>query len=368
MANDAADNKRISSLDGLKAIMMLMIFCWHTPPNPASPIGEPAADLGARACEVLFVASGFLVGYRHYDRLIPAGLRQSWDYVSGKIAKVWPVHFIAFLVISAYLAGSDPYDFFRLSTAWKAVVNLCLMQAWSADPFSFNSVAWFISALMFCWFMSPLLMSVLKRPLSVTAAAFAGCAALRIALELASENGAFVFSVDFHVSPVIRCMEFFMGMLMAPAYISLKRASKSKAGGGSASRSARIMAVMTAAELLVSSGYIFLMYRMEGRWIRGYFVMAACVLVFTFALNAGALSGFLSLRIFALFAVIQMEFYLFHQVIIRVLGPAMTVISQSVFVQSVILFFITLAASALYDLLLEEKCTAAAKRFLKQIR
>ena len=366
MANDAADNKRISSLDGLKAVMMLMIFCWHTPPNPASPIGEPAADLGARACEVLFVASGFLVGCRHYDRLIPAGLRQSWDYVSGKIAKVWPVHFIAFLVISVYLAGSDPHDFFRSSTAWKAVVNLCLMQAWSADPFSFNSVAWFISALMFCWFMSPLLMPVLKRPLSVTAAAFAGCAVLRIAIELACEDGAAVFSVDFHVSPVIRCMEFFMGMLMAPAYISLKRALESKAGG-SASRSASRMAVMTAAELLVSSGYIFLMYRMEGRWIRGYFVMAACVLVFTFALNAGALSGFLSLRIFALFAVIQMEFYLFHQVIIRVLGPALTVVSHSVFIQSVILFFITVAASALYDRLLKEKCTAASERILMRV-
>ena len=50
--------KRISSLDGLKAIMMLSIFCWHTPPNPTSPLGEPAADLGARACEVLIVAAG----------------------------------------------------------------------------------------------------------------------------------------------------------------------------------------------------------------------------------------------------------------------------------------------------------------------
>ena len=365
MANDAADNKRISSLDGLKAIMMLMIFCWHTPPNPASPIGEPAADLGARACEVLFVASGFLVGCRHYDRLIPAGLRQSWDYVSGKIAKIWPAHFIAFLVIAVYLAGSDPHDFFRLSTAWKAVVNLCLMQAWSADPFSFNSVAWFISALMFCWFMSPLLMSVLKRPRSVTAAAFAGCAVLRIALELASENGAFVFSVDFHVSPVIRCMEFFMGMLMAPAYMAVKKAVECRTCGGSSARPAgtaagMTVAELTVAELIVSSCYIFLMYRMEGIWIRGYFVLAACVLVFTFALNAGVLSRFLSLKLFALFAVIQMEFYLFHQVIIRVLGPVMTVVSRSVFIQSVILFFITVAASVLYDRLLKDKFTALA--------
>lgn len=360
MTKGAADNKRISSLDGLKAIMMLLIFCWHTPPNPAVPAGGLGADLGARACEVLFAASGFLVGYGHYDRLIPAGLRQSWEYISGKIAKVWPVHFIAFLVIAVYLAASDPHDFFRLTTAWKAVVNLCLLQAWSADPFSFNSVSWFISALMFCWFMSPLLMSVFKRSRYEIMAVFAGCAILRIALELAGPNGAGVLSVDVYCSPLIRCMEFFMGMLMVPAYYSLKRAMESMTAGGSGSRSAGITAGMTVAELLVSSCYIFLMYRMEGVWIRGYFVLAACVLVFTYALNAGVLSRFLSLKIFALFAVIQMEFYLFHQVIIRVLGPVLTVVSQSVFVQSVILFFITVAASALYDRLLKDKFTALA--------
>lgn len=367
MANDTADKKRIGSLDGLKAIMMLMIFCWHTPPNPASPLGEPASDLGARACEVLFVASGFLIGYRHYDRLITASLKRTWDYVSAKVARVWPVHFIAFLIISVYLAYSDPRAFFSLSTAWKAVVNLCLLQAWSSDPFSFNSVAWFISALLFCWIMTPLMMSVLKRSRYAIAAWFAGCAVLRIALELGCENGAGVPSVDFHTFPVIRCMEFFMGMLMVPAYNALKRAIEREPAGERHSRSVRIMAGMTAAEILVSSCYIFLMYRMEGVWIRGYYVMAACVLVLTYALNAGALSRFLSMKVFAQFAVIQMEFYLFHQVVIRVLGPELTVVSPSVFIQSVIMFFITVAVAALYDRLLAEKCTAAAERILHRL-
>lgn len=223
MTDAMTDKKRISSLDGLKAIMMLMIFCWHTPPNPASPLGEPAADLGARACEVLFVTAGFLIGCRHYDSFISAGLRQSWDYASAKLAKIWPVHFITFLIISAYLASSDPQSFFSPATAWKAVVNLCLMQAWSTDPFSFNSVSWFVSALLFCWFMAPLLMPVLKRSRYVIAAAFAGCAILRIAIELGSSNGIGDISIDFHVFPVVRCMEFFLGMLMVPAYNALKK-------------------------------------------------------------------------------------------------------------------------------------------------
>ena len=78
-------------------------------------------------------------------------------------------------------------------------------------------------------------------------------------------------------------------------------------------------------------------------------------MVFICALNAGALSRALSLRIFTMFAVIQMEFYLFHQVVIRVLGPKLTVVSPSVFVQSVMLFFITLAVSVLYERMLKKK-------------
>lgn len=350
------NNKRISSLDGLKAIMLFSIFCWHTPPNPASPLGEPAADLGARACEVLFVAAGFLVAYRHYDSFTSANLRQSWNYVSGKFVKIWPLHFITFLIIAVYLAKSDPQAFFNLSTAWKAVVNLCLLQAWSTDPFSFNAVSWFVSALMFCYFMSQLLMTVLKKSRYVIAATFAGCAALRIVLELLIGNEVWIFSDVFHVSPIIRCMEFFMGMLMVPAYNEIKRAIDCRPAGDNASQSVKIKVGATAAELLVSIGYIYVMYRMEGIWIRGYFVLAACVLVFIYALNSGVLSRVLSLRMFTMFAVIQMEFYLFHQVVIRVLGPKLTAVNPSVFVQSVILFFITLAVSVLYERILKKKC------------
>ena len=78
-------------------------------------------------------------------------------------------------------------------------------------------------------------------------------------------------------------------------------------------------------------------------------------MVFIYALNSGVLSRVLSLRMFTMFAVIQMEFYLFHQVIIRVLGPKLTVVSPSVFIQSVMLFFITLAVSVLYDRMLKKK-------------
>ncbi len=350
MTTNGSTVKRITSLDGLKAIMMVLIFCWHTPYNPNSPVGEPIADIGARMCEVLFVASGFLVGYRYYNRPMPATIKQSWSYVSGKIAKIWPLHFITFLVAAVYLAKADPKAFFTLSNAFNAVINLLLLQAWSADPLSFNGVAWFISALMFCYFMAPLLMAIFRKSRRVIVSTLIGCIALRIALELASLHGAHFISIDFHFFPPIRCLEFFIGMLMVPAYFTLRTEMEN-------SDIKHSMALLTAAEVLVSAAYTWLIISMEGKWIRGYFVLAACVLVFVFAMNGGVLSRFLSLRPFALFAVIQLEFFLLHDVVIRTLAPVLSIGIRSVMVQSVILFFITVALAALYDRYLKERLT-----------
>lgn len=81
------NQNRINSLDGIKAIMLVLIFCWHTPTNPSFPFSEPIVDLGARMCEVLFVTSGFLVAYNHYENTMPITLKDSLKYVLSKIKK-----------------------------------------------------------------------------------------------------------------------------------------------------------------------------------------------------------------------------------------------------------------------------------------
>ena len=48
---------QIKSLNGLKVISVILIFLWHV------YISNPLPDFGARACELFFTISGFLVGY-----------------------------------------------------------------------------------------------------------------------------------------------------------------------------------------------------------------------------------------------------------------------------------------------------------------
>ena len=356
MIGNISDNKRISSLDGLKMIMLFLIFCWHTPTNPNNPFGQPIVDLGARACEVLFVASGFLVGYNHYFKLIPVTLKQSWNYVADKLAKVWPAHIIGFILILIVLTKTNDLtvDF---AFIFKALMNIFLLQSWTSDPFSFNSVMWFFSTLLFCYALSPLLMSVFKRNLIFITILSLLFISIRIILEL---NDTF-FPFEYHTSPIIRCIEFFIGMLMVPFYHKVKSIMNHNSSNNS---SFNITLIMSIIELIVSAIYIYLIIKMEGKWIRGYFVIAACFVVFIYSLDGGIISRFLSIKIIRLFAMIQLEFYVFHQVIIRLLESTLSSFIPSVFIQSIILFFIIVILSFLYKKFLKEKFTIAMKKIL----
>lgn len=57
--------KKIESFNSLKAIMLLILFYWHSP-IPRYGLG----DLGARTCEFLFVISGFCVAYNWEKKYI----------------------------------------------------------------------------------------------------------------------------------------------------------------------------------------------------------------------------------------------------------------------------------------------------------
>lgn len=343
------NQNRINSLDGIKAIMLVLIFCWHTPTNPSFPFSEPIVDLGARMCEVLFVTSGFLVAYNHYENTMPITLKDSLKYVLSKIKKVWPIHFIAFVMIVLHSINNNTISF-DISTIYKAIINLLLLQAWSNDPFSFNGVTWFISALLFCYFMTPLLISIVKRTKRINLFMFVGLMILRIVLELSN-----IIPFDYHTSPIIRCIEYFIGMLMLPMFYKIKSTL-------SKSDNTNIMSVI---ELLLSAIYVFLIIYMQGKWIRGYFVIAACVLVFTYSLNNGLLSSFLSSKIFSLFSMIQVEFYIFHKVIIEIFDPVLSRIIHSVFIESVILFCMVIIISVLYRIFLKKKCTLFMEKIIK---
>ena len=120
---------------------------------------------------VFFVLSGFLTAYRHRSGPLPecspAGcLRYAWR----RIRRLYPLYFLTLLFFLALLlrslrAGALPGT--RLSDiALTFGLNVALLQAWApynSIYYSFNTPAWFLSAIVFMYFVTPPLLRVLRR-------------------------------------------------------------------------------------------------------------------------------------------------------------------------------------------------------------
>ena len=288
----------IDSLTGLKVIAVLAVYYWHGS-CPKLPM-----DMGARACETLFLISGFLVGYNYLDSGMPANLKQSFKYVFGKLKKYWPLH-----IITLFWAGliSDKYGL-NPDTFIKAIINCFLFQSWSSSSdifFSFNGVSWFFSSLLFCYFLSPFLIKITQRIKWHIPAFFIAFSARHL-FEYAIDKS-IVTNVSVHVFPPIRCLEFFLGMLLVPIFNKLSEIIKN--------RDCFFSLSLLEIFVVVYSVYIKIIF--NGHWMRSQFVLISSFLVFVVALNKGIISKTLSLKPFLLFSKIQFEFYMLHQVVIK---------------------------------------------------
>ena len=245
-------------------------------------MGIKPIDFGARMCELLFVASGFLVGYNYYKTPMDADFKTSVKYLWKKIRVIWPLHIIVLLLVInrnyESLAGH-----FDATMGGTLAANAFLLQAWSnksAVYFSFNGVTWFLSAILFCYALSPfLLLSIRKK--RYAAVAFVLFATIRIVLDIWAKNGAKVFPLDFHVNPVIRCLEFGMGMTVVPFVFLIKEKLDAH------QHKVWFKSTFTIVEIGLPILTYFLMLWYEGVWTRGTFALLFVAVIFLSAFDYG---------------------------------------------------------------------------------
>ena len=68
--------KVLSFIAFIKFIAMILIIKVHLMLIPGNKI-----DYGVRMCEILFVSSGFLIGYNHYQREMDCKYKESFKYI-----------------------------------------------------------------------------------------------------------------------------------------------------------------------------------------------------------------------------------------------------------------------------------------------
>ena len=282
----------------IKFIAMIKIIKWHVISWNEKPI-----DYGARMCEILFISSGFLVGYNYYSHPMPTTYESSIKYVYKHLRSFYPLEMINTLYGFYLYKGKS----FNLTEIEILISNLLLIKSWSR--FSklascFNGISWFLSALIFCYFLSPILLKAIeKRKSSLVLFFLVG--AIRISIEEFINKGALnMFDVHFHRGPIIRLLEFFLGLLMIPTYFTLK----SKINKIENNKSIKIIFTFIQIFLIICSYYLMLYY--NNILSRCYFVIIFCIFIFISGYDYGYLSDFISNRIFQNIISCQMEMYL----------------------------------------------------------
>ena len=137
-----------NGLQALRAILFIIILLAHSLAFfPVEILGG-----GAPAVSCFFVMSGFLSGYffKQKHRGDIGLLKECVSSVFKKVAKFYPLYFVM-LVVSIFAVGGTPGNFVKC---------LFLLQSYFGDAataLSFNWVSWFLSSMLLCYLLSPVL-------------------------------------------------------------------------------------------------------------------------------------------------------------------------------------------------------------------
>ncbi len=333
--------KRLDGLSGFKAIALFMVFIWH------ASFSSLSVNLGARACEFLFVSSGFLVFYNYYDR-ISGTFVESIQYLKSKIIKMYPLHFLCFFAAAIFKVRSFSQEIF-----WKGVLNLLCVQSWSATEdvaISFNGVSWYLSSILFCYFVAPFLIVLIKKSKHLWLT-FVGALGFRLWLEYISDfYSNTVLFLQVHTNPLIRMLEFFMGMITAAVFLkysSEKCSQKDSNGLWTMFEFVSCCVLVVAAVLLKDTLY------------KGCYVALNCIVVFAFAGQKGILSKGLSNIILLKFSNIQYEFYMMHSIFIIIVDSLFRKFYRVPHwgIMAIIAFVLCVFASIIYKKFISKHCT-----------
>lgn len=139
----------IASLQGLRALAFFGIFLSHA----KMPFAWSTLSVS-----IFFVLSGFLLYYRdriNYSKMPPffahSSLINNIIFSIKKIKKLYKLHIITMILVI-------PLCTLSIGTVATIFLNIVLLQCWgplSSINVSLNGVAWYLSTIMFLYFMFP---------------------------------------------------------------------------------------------------------------------------------------------------------------------------------------------------------------------
>lgn len=273
--------KTLPALDGVRVLATMGIFLFHSGflLNGTFPV------------TLFFMLSGFMMYYTKRDDIHPmTGIM--------KMRKMYPLHLLTFLIS---IIVWQPWRKYTLSFLLKAgILHLTLLQAWFPKyTFTYNGLAWYLSITLFLYVISyPLILLTrrIKKPLP----------AILLLLVIITAINWYGGGVDsgLYTNPIYRILDFLLGMVIAKYYLDNDNLTE---------KSASFLELALIPWFLVQYGVSFVL-----GYTPGYYSALFTVLLYVFAVGKGCISKILSLPLFHRLAKYSFEFYMIHELALRV--------------------------------------------------
>ena len=282
----------IKSLQSLRGIFAFMIFLHHVPAFQAG------GDMGVA---FFFIVSGFLLA-RRYAGDIEADTFDRRMFVRRRVARVYPLHWLCLLLFFVFFAH------FSLDNGRLVMLcNVLLLQSWVPSVnyyFSYYPLSWFLSDIVFCYALFPLLMRVVfGRSVPRMAMAVGGIFVVYMAV-VTMLPGKAVLPVVY-ISPAMRWIDFLVGIVLCRLLHGRVPALR---GNVAEFGAVALMVLFVCCYALVPGRYA----------LASYWWLPSAVLVAVFAGSTdGVLTRLLSRRAFVAFGNISFYFYMAHGLVLQ---------------------------------------------------
>lgn len=187
------------------------------------------------------------------------------------------------------------------------LINLLLIANWSSHRkiarFYFP-ISWFLDNIFYCYFFSPFFLCTINN-LKNSIKIFIYVALARVLAEEFFIRKAFnVFDTHIHCGPIIRIMEFYMGMQLIPLYFQIKfHLDKFK-------NNFIFKIFITIIQIVFPIYLYYIMVKYDKILLRCYFVLIMCIYIFIISYDYGYLSNLMEIKIIKLIMSAQLEMYL----------------------------------------------------------
>lgn len=302
---------KLDALTGVRIVAALWVLSLHLSDVtfslvPGLAFLQPLFSRGGLGVDLFFALSGFILSYNYLERL-GTGLsaREYFRFLRLRLARIYPVHFVtlnsfALLSLIATAVGVGFNESIRTSPV-SYLENLLLIQTWFGQVYSWNGVAWSVSAEWFAYLLFPFAALLLVRVRSIFTATVAAAVtaglfiAFSIFLDDSSDSGAPDFSL-LRISA-----SFLVGAFMYQIYKSWKWG----AGVWAWATPAAIVALVSLAYVPAVPDALLmpLLY----------------VIVLGLAFGRGAISALLSTRPLVFGGLISYSFYMVHAQVLAVI-------------------------------------------------